>query len=220
MIELVEIHDLNDPLLLPWLDLYETAFPPGERLLVSNILGVLRLNAQGNTGSHLIAVQAASEAAGTGGEPGAPGEAGPLPALAGILFYYEPEDLEAALLGYFAVDPGMRGRGIGARIYHCLIERLAPRFRTLIFDVEDPNEMTTPEAAALAERRIGFYRRQGARLLGGIKYLQTVGWHQPPLRLRLMAHPIRETSPQQAFDLALALFGPQVLKQVGDLRWE
>ena len=34
----VPIEDLHDELLLPWLDLYETAFPPTERVLISTIL--------------------------------------------------------------------------------------------------------------------------------------------------------------------------------------
>jgi hypothetical protein len=34
-LSLSEIRSLDDPLLLPWLDLYETAFPPRERNLES-----------------------------------------------------------------------------------------------------------------------------------------------------------------------------------------
>lgn len=202
MISLVEIHDLNDPLLLPWLDLYETAFPPGERILVSQVLNVLHLQARGGSSGHLLAV------------------VDPENTLVGIIFDEEPEGSEVAFLWYFAVRPQMRGHGLGAQIYQCLLKRLDPRVRALIFDLEDPAEMDIPEAAALAERRIGFYRRQGARLLGGIEYMQYVGPHQPPLPLLLMVHPTREISPREAFDLAQAKFGEEILKQVGELLWE
>ncbi len=202
MISLVEIHDLNDPLLLPWLDLYETAFPPGERILVSQVLNVLRLRARGGSSGRLLAV------------------VDPENTLVGIIFDEEPEGGEVAFLWYFAVRPQMRGRGLGAQIYQRLLKRLDPRVRALIFDLEDPAEMDTPEAAALAERRIGFYRRQGARLLGGIEYMQYVGPHQPPLPLLLMVHPIQEISPREAFDLAQEKFGEEILKQVGELLWQ
>lgn len=201
MISLVEIHDLNDPLLLPWLDLYETAFPPGERILVSHVLNVLHKQARGGSSGHLLAAVDQERA------------------LAGIIFDEEPEEGETAFLWYFAVDPQMRGHGLGSQIYRGVLERLRPQVRALIFDLEDPAEMETPEAAALAERRIAFYRRMGARLLGGVEYRQYVGPHQPPLPLLLMVHPVREISPREAFDLAQAKFGEEILKQVGDLRW-
>ena len=202
MISLFEIESLTDLLLLPWLDLYETAFPPGERVLVSRVLDVLYMRARGDRGRHLLAV------------------VNPENSLVGIVFDYEPEGGEAAFLWYFAIDPQMRGHGLGAQVYKRLLERLGPQVRALIFDLEDPTKMETPEAVSLAERRVAFYRRLGARLLGGIEYIQFVAPHLPPLPLLLMAHPIREISPQEAFDLARAEFGEESLKQVGELRWK
>jgi hypothetical protein len=38
---LVELKSLEDDLLPPWLDLYETTFPPEERVLVSFLLRVI-----------------------------------------------------------------------------------------------------------------------------------------------------------------------------------
>ena len=37
-----ELTSLEDGLLLPWLDLYETAFPPYEKVLVSHFLSLLK----------------------------------------------------------------------------------------------------------------------------------------------------------------------------------
>jgi hypothetical protein len=99
------------------------------------------------------------------------------------------------------------------------LERFGPQVRALIFDLEDPARMLTPEAACQAERRIAFYRRLGARLLGGIRYTQTVGPHQPPLHLHLMFHPIQDITAQEAFDIAHAEFGDAILQQIGELFW-
>ena len=225
MFSIVEICSLNDPLLLPWLDLYETAFPPGERILVSCILNVLHDRAGGlNPGSHLLAAvmppAAGENAIPTDAPPALQDPGSPGNRLLSMLFVYEPPDGQAAFLWYFAVDPRMRGQGLGGQIYQGLLARLDPRARALIFDLEDPAQMATPGETRQAERRIAFYRRLGARLLGGIRYIQTVGPHQPPLPLRLMVHPIQDLSPQQAFDLARAEFGAEILNQVGELRWE
>ena len=220
MLSIVEICALDDPLLLPWLDLYETAFPPGERILVSHVLNVLHNRARGvDHGSHLLA------AVQDGDEPPAGVAAtnvGPSQKknFAGIIFDYEPRDSAAAFLWYFAVDPRQRGQGLGTRVYQRLLERLDPQVRALIFDLEDPAFMKTEAAVRQAERRIEFYRRLGARLLGGICYVQTVGPHQPPLPLLLMVHPIKEISPQEAFELAREEFGGEILSQVGELCWE
>ncbi len=79
--------------------------------------------------------------------------------------------------------------------------------------------METPETQALACRRIDFYRRQGARLLGGIRYIQKAASHLPDLYLRLMAHPLGNTGPQEAFDCAKTVLAGAI-SQTGALRWE
>ncbi len=207
MITLIELHELSDPLLLPWLDLYETGFPPGERVLVSHLLELLHPQTRGaHRGSHLLAAVDDSDPSGN-------------PFL-GLIFDYEPVGSAAAFLWYFAVVPDRRGQGLGAQIYQCLLSRLDAQVRALFYDLEDPAQMTTPEAVKQAGRRIAFYRRLGARLLGGIRYVQTVGPHHPPLYLRLMVHPIQEITPREAFDLARLEFGQEILSQVGELKWE
>lgn len=244
MISLVEICDLTDPLLLPWLDLYETAFPPGERVLVSHVLaavtaaGVLHQPACGvDHGSHLLAAvgnpvsvtrdEAAAHANSVVSQERESPQVDPAgSSFLGLVYYYEPDGCvatsgaQAAFLWYFAIEPQMRGQGLGAQLFQRLLERIDPRVRALIFDLEDPAQMETPERVKQAERRIAFYRRLGARVLGGISYVQTVGPHQPPLLLLLMVHPIQEISPREAFELARQEFGDEILKQVGKLSWE
>jgi hypothetical protein len=75
------------------------------------------------------------------------------------------------------------------------------------------------EAAALAARRIGFYKRRGARLLTGVEYLQRVGPHQPAVPMHIMIHCAQDCAPEKGFGWAKALFRGAVW-QVGELGLE
>ena len=219
-IRFVELTSLQDDLLLPWLDLYESAFSAAERVLVSK---------------HLLALKGASDA-------DEPGEHHILAALAdnasfaGLARYQVVPDLGAAYLWYLATAPELRSQGVGTKFYQEIVRRVTgPAVRALVIEVEIParasggegvaaaaeNSTVSAERAlaerALAQRRITFYRRQGARLLEGIHYLQSVGRHQAPIPMHLMFHAFGALDAAQAFALARSLWGEQV-RQVGELR--
>lgn len=192
--------NLHHELLPAWLDLYETAFPPVERLLVSFFLKVLRAKEEGRaTHTQLLAMQVDGSA------------------LAGMGVYALNPEERAAMLWYLAVNPELRSQGLGAQIYQEIFrqaqEQSCPR---LIYEVEIPDHCETPAGRALAERRIAFYRRQGAQLLTGIHYLQSVGSHQPETPMHLMVHATEPISPPEVFALAQSIFDDAV-SQVGDL---
>jgi hypothetical protein len=92
---------------------------------------------------------------------------------------------------------------------------------TLVFEVEKPEVMgaESSEAAHIARRRIDWYQRQGARLLDGIRYVQSVGW-QPPVEMNLMFHCKKpgSVSATDAFSSAAALFGSNV-EQADAVHW-
>lgn len=200
-LNVVALRGADDPLLPPWLDLYETAFPADERVPVSRIVAGLQDLACGDGhGNHFLA---------------ALGESGQ---VVGMMYLYEPARVEAAFLWYFAVAPAARSGGLGSGLYQYLIAHLRPGTKALIFDLEDPEEMETPEARSLAERRVAFYRRQGARMLGGIRYIQKAAPHLPELHLRLMVHPLVDLSPRAAFDCAKAVFA-DAISEAGELHW-
>jgi len=196
-LKFVEITDINDDLLLPWLRLWETAFPPVERILVSDLLKVLKDKARGlSVYDHLIA---------------ALDESGK---FVGLIQYEIWPEISLALFWYLAVDPDIRGRGLGAKCY-AEVKRRAKEAgaKALLFEVELPEESDDPE---LARRRIEFYRRQGALLLSGIRYLQFIGTHQPVVPMHIMLHPFEPMTPRQAFGLARKVFGDYVT-QTGEL---
>ena len=74
----------------------------------------------------------------------------------------------ACLLDYFAVCSGIRGQGIGSRIFALIRESLQPG-ETLFIEAEKPNE-EDPATLTIRQRRIAFYRRNGATMSG------VLGW--------------------------------------------
>jgi GNAT superfamily N-acetyltransferase len=70
-------------------------------------------------------------------------------------------------LRYFVVEEGQRGRGLGGILWQQVTGRLRDLgYTLLVFDVEDPDEPDCGvDEVQIRNRRIGFYLRQGARLL-------------------------------------------------------
>jgi GNAT superfamily N-acetyltransferase len=199
MLDIRELEAVTDDLLLPWLDLYETAFPPPERVLVSAILGILRDKSPELVQSHHLLAAL---------EP--PGQ------LVGMA-WYELWPKDVALLGYIAVIPERRGQGIGTRFYREIVKRISAR--VLFLEMEMPEEAASEQQRQIALRRIQFYRRLGALRLTGIHYLQSVGPHQPLTPMHLMVHPFGPIDALAVFELAQGVFG-DLIRQVEPLALE
>lgn len=87
---------------------------------------------------------------------------------------------EMAYIEHFAVDPAMRGSGIGASVLAAVRQTASPL--PIILEVEP--EGSTPEAA----RRLGFYRRNGFIDFPDFNYIQPpYSPGLPSVRLTLMA---------------------------------
>jgi GNAT superfamily N-acetyltransferase len=196
---LVEIASRHDDLLLPWLDLYETAFPPEEKLLVSTLLRILRDKEKGLASDYYLL--AAVDAQGT---------------LVGIAAYRELDEPKVAFLWYIAVVPQARGQGVGSWLYSQVLGRLGPGTRALLFEVEMPEREESEGRRAEADRRIRFYHSRGARLLQGISHMQSVGSHVPAIPMHVMVHALAPLDAEQAFAMAKALSG-SATQQVGRL---
>lgn len=69
----------------------------------------------------------------------------------------------AALLNYFAVEPELRGQGVGTRALRELCSAPGLPASHILFEVETPRTASGPEELAVRQRRIRFYLRCGAR---------------------------------------------------------
>jgi GNAT superfamily N-acetyltransferase len=181
----------------PVLDIFQQSFPLSEQMPFSWWLGFLSERQHGaGARRHLVSWNEAGEVA---------------------AFAYYEEHEAADYLWYLATRPERRNSGVGARLLQELLRRTFERGRALLFEVELPEmaALISTEDEEWARRRIAWYRRHGARLLGGIEYLQDVGW-QPshPMGLMLIAN--TELSPDDALGIAAALFGKDI-RQVGQL---
>jgi len=185
-----DIVSLNDPRYDDYLDLYQRSFPPDEQELVSRQNRILRAAMRGeNTPNHIFVAIAPD-----GGTAG--------------MARYEMTD-DAAVLWYLAVAERLRGEGLGSAIYAEVVRRVReaePAGAALVYEVEDPARAADPRSA---ERRIEFYQRNGGLLLGGIAYVQSVGW-QPPLPMCLMVHPFGPIDAPRAVALCERVFGTAV----------
>lgn len=78
----------------------------------------------------------------------------------GYAMVWLPPSREGALLEYFGVLRGKRNGGLGTRILHILAERYGQ-----IFGEAEAPTSDDPEENDLRRRRIGFYLRNGLRVL-------------------------------------------------------
>lgn len=72
---------------------------------------------------------------------------------------------KAVLLDYFAVEPRLRGSGVGTRVLRWLAAKLREG-EYLLIESEWPPSAPSPEERAVRERRLAFYVRCGAQWSG------------------------------------------------------
>lgn len=188
------ITSLHDPLLPAWLDLYEIAFPPEERMLVSHVIQTITAKEEGRQVlEEIVAVVDAGQN------------------VLGMLYYELRSDLRAAGLYYLAVAPDVRNQGLGSRIYGEMIARCrAAGCRILVFDVEIPELSSTSEGQTLALRRINFYYRHGTQLLEGVRSMLQAHTSRAIIPLYIMAYPLETITPEEVCSMAKELLSDSV----------
>jgi GNAT superfamily N-acetyltransferase len=184
-VNLHEIENLNDPQLIPWLDLYQTAFPLTEQIKVSVLIETLQRASLGLKSSHIFWIEA---------------EYGNKTGFAGLI-WYEIEEKNVVFLWYLAIHEEMRDKGIGSLSYQKILTHLREQgIRVLVFEIEHPEDpKAEPE---LALRRRNFYQRNGARCAVNVHYMQSIGW-QPSVRMWLMAHSLDASVTKSEMESAL-----------------
>jgi GNAT superfamily N-acetyltransferase len=198
-----EIVSLDDPSYDDWLDIYQKSFPLSEQILVSEHNKSLRKDGAKGERTEIYLISLDSEDKPTG-----------------IARVNRDIENSAACLWYLAVSPNLRGAGIGSWLYNQVIELVTSRGRcdAMEFEVELPERCENEESRLLAQRRIEFYRRQGAKLFGGIHYVQVVDW-QPPIPMGVMVHPFTQMTPDDALILAEKVLG-QDIERIGEVTLE
>jgi len=89
-----------------------------------------------------------------------------------MALFYPLKGSQFVLFDYMAVAEGHRGKGLGTQFLRGLSRTIRLGKRHLILEVEDPRFGDNKEQR---RRRVELYRRQGAKMLKGVRYIM------PPL---------------------------------------
>lgn len=91
--------------------------------------------------------------------------------VVGFAILFRPLAAPYALLEYTAVDETRRGEGLGSRVIEALNLEMSQQGRSLIAEIEDPEEPgLAPSDRALRQRRAEFYHRLDYQKLAGLRY--------------------------------------------------
>lgn len=190
-----EVRDPSNPDWTSWRAIYYESFPRNERMSEAHFEGVFERMAVGEAdNSHLLVMVPSS----------APGQ------VVAMAYCTLVPDADAGFLWYLATHRDSRNQGVGARLYAHLLSTLRKDgAKALLFEVEIPDVSRQHSLAAgeFAERRIAWYRRQGAQLLGGVRYFQKVDTPVPATEMHVMVHPFVAVTAVEAYALARRVFG-------------
>jgi GNAT superfamily N-acetyltransferase len=144
------------------MEIYMASFPPGER----HPLGVIE--ARMNNGSYLLYT-------------GRQGQEVVFMALT-----WQLKDTDFLLLDYMATRADCRGRNIGGSFLQWMKQQLQATGKYFILEAEDPG---FGENGDERSRRIKFYRRNGARLIEGLRYILPPLQGDTPTDMQLLIFP-------------------------------
>jgi GNAT superfamily N-acetyltransferase len=182
--EIRELGSQENGLIRQALEIYAGAFPVEEREPPESLLAGIRQREAGfGPGEVTFHFQVAVEA----------GQA------AGIaIFNYYPET-RMGFIPYLAVHPARRNAGLGAQLYQRLVESVKQdgggAGLGVTFEVERPELANNASDAELRRRRIGFYQRNGARIVEPLYLIAPpMGPGLPEMAYAIMFHPLSYTS--------------------------
>ncbi len=194
MTESLRFHRLSgstDPLFPAWLDAIQMGFPPDEQMRMSFYFRA----ADGGTDWDLRLYAALDEQ----------------DALVGIAMYELLDDVGGCFLWYLWVDAGRRSQGVGSRLFGFVREQAAadlPGLRAIVWEVERPDAVPGHHERALAERRITFYTRLGARVARNVVYHSSTDRpDQLPRLMYLCLLPAAPLADEEAGTILREVFG-------------
>jgi len=192
------IDSLQDDYLEAFLDRFQDDFPANEQVHVSYFIRRLKKKEQDRTlGPTLLCALE--------------GESGP---LVGMACYDIQPDCRTAILWYIAIAPEKRNMGLGSELYQEIVRRVqaqSPFLQFLVYEVERPDQAHTSEAADIAQRRIEFYRLQGAKICTNLIYWQQVR-NEPRIMMYLLVDNLRQEEPDtnSVLETLRKLFGQSI----------
>lgn len=171
-----EITDLDTDIGQQVVTIYEQSFPEAERDPVENIAASIHPSTGNAEITHLRALMEQE-------------------AVVGFSYFSSYQEYYLGFLKFIAVRADIRGKGYGPILLQDAIQQLrADGVRTtgwpylgLVFEVERPETAENEADRLLRERRMEFYRRNGAKLIEEVDYIAPpVTADQPSLPFHLM----------------------------------
>lgn len=180
-----EITNIEDPFFPAWLDALEMGFPAFERNLPSVFFDLLKGREANNPQSlrrHIVAALDKEEGA-----------------LEGFIVYQlNPPVL---YLWYLLVKPHFRCIGIGSQMFNEIVDR-AVDCEAVLWEVERPDVAVDLAGQLEAERRVGFYRKLGGKVVENVIYRQpSLRPDQPSRLMYIMFLPLMQISDQRVMEL-------------------
>jgi GNAT superfamily N-acetyltransferase len=191
----VSLDRLDHPLLEDWKHLYHDAFPASERMTWGFFERVIPAEDRG----HFIWAATLENK---------------FVALASYGFD-ETESGKTMFLWYLATVPALRNQGVGQQVMAQIKQEAKENgCSAVVLEVSIPEEATSEEDAKIDQRRIGFYQRQGAFLIGGIRYIQSVDQpNEKPIPMHLMLIPLQELDIKAVIHIIEAM-GAKVIGEI------
>lgn len=171
-----EVTDLQSDIGQQVIAIYEQSFPEAERDPVENIAASLKHSTDDNEVTHLRAFVEQET-------------------VVGFAYFSSYREYYLGFLKFIAVRANIRGKGYGPILLQDAIRQLRADgvratgwpYLGLVFEVERPETAENEPDRLLRERRIEFYRRNGAVMIEKVDYIAPpVTVDQPSLPFHLM----------------------------------
>lgn len=137
--------------------------------------------------------------------------------VVGMIFFeiVRPNEnsIPGASLWYVSIDYKHRGRGAGTVAYKTIVSLVKSLgCNELLFEVEIPEHYEVgSDEFCFAQKRIEWYRRNGAKLLSGIKWWQEVDSGSPPTEMSLMVDTLgKSPTVNDVYDRACLVLGKDI----------
>jgi hypothetical protein len=158
----LEVHATTDPYFNGAMDIYVDSFPPNER----HSLEVIRQRVT-NKESRLFVGVDQNE-------------------VVLMCLIYNLSSAEFLLFDYMAVSATKRGLGVGSLFLQFIRSHFKLTAKYMVLEVENPAHGDNREER---EKRVAFYKKNGAKLLAGVRYILPALDNTTPTEMVLMVMP-------------------------------